>query len=449
MHVSDTAGHTAGGELELSIVDLGWEGEGVARTPEGRVVFVPGVLPGDRVKVATEPSSGGGPLRGALVELLEPSPERVEHPCPHAAEGCRSCPLGCWNPDTAAEWKREHLRQTLRRIGGIGDANVELILRSPRQWNYRDRIELNLEMDAAGMQLGYRGAGGALVPVRQCLLGAGPISDALQTLVQAEWTGAAGTSATLRLLLRSNGDGGVVAVLFITDQRSPVDPDPFAAWLDRGGLAGWQVRTSPTVATRYHRSQLLLETGDPLIRVPLGEDMISLSPVAFSQANTEASRELVGRVLERIPESDMLADLYGGYGPFALEHAKRGGRSEVFESNPDALHAGQDYAREHELPVLFHLQDLEKPARLDLGRFGSVVVDPPRSGLSGALIETLNSRGPARLLYISCHPAALARDCVRLSEYRPELFCPVDMFPGTPDLETVALLTRDSFTSGR
>lgn len=436
----------AGSTIELTIHDLGWSGEGIARIDGRRVVFVPGALPGDNVLARIEKAPPKAPLRATVERLLAASPERVPHPCPHVLSGCPASPLGAYDQQSALDWKRSHLVETLRRIGRVDHPLVAPVLPSPKSWRYRDRIEFHLLHGKKGLRLGYLGRERQLVPILDCLLGAVELNRVLanlrEHLLSVGRVEGLAERDELRLMLRINGLGGVVAVVFHAG-RGRIEPDALAGWLDGSGVAGWQIRHSSSVDTRFFASAVLAEGGDTGVRYRIAGRELVAGPTVFSQANSSAARLLSRVVREELPGDGNLLDLYGGYGLFALEHAFRGGSAVVVESAGEAVEAGRRFVTEQDLRVEFRLIDLGHPESLDVGGFDVAILDPPRAGSSRKLMELLNAGGPDRVVYVACHPAALARDITRLPAYRPVRFRPVDLFPGTTDVETVAVLERN------
>ena len=434
-----------GSTVELTVLDLGWDGDGVARTQGGRVVLVPEALPGDEILARITKSPRKAPLRATVVELLNPSPQRVPHPCPHQLEGCPASPLGCLDQDTALEWKRSHLIETLRRIGRIEKPDIDPVLPSPKSWRYRDRLEFHMITGKSGLELGYFGRGGEILPISDCLLGGVELASVLSRLRKnlpdlGDLGGLAGKDE-LRLLLRSNGQRGVVAVLFHAG-RGRVPLDLLGGWLNSANPTGWQIRHSSSVQSRFFASRVIAENGEVGIHHHVARHQLITGPTVFSQANLSALHLLNRVVLEELPHGGRILDLFGGFGTFALEHTSHGGTAVVVESAGDAVDAGKAFAKTHNLPVEYLKLDLEKSVRWKGKDFDAVVIDPPRAGISKGLADYLNEKGPERLVYVACHPAALARDITLLKAYQPERFRPIDLFPGTADVETVAVLKR-------
>lgn len=435
-----------GSEDVFWVHDLGWDGRGVARRSDGRIIFIWGALPGDSVRAEITAEPKKGPLSGELKEVLDPSPQRVPHPCPHYYQGCPASLLGAVRREFSLNWKRDHLVETFRRIGGLSGVVVEDVIPSPRQWRYRERLEFSIQREGERLVMGYQARDG-LLGITDCRLGSETLVDPYarlrEKITRLEVQNDLGSRFPLRLLLRDNGQEGAVAVLFVIG-KGDVETTEMEAWLADAHLTGWQIRQASNVKNRYFASTLLAEQGDPRIYHHIAGDTIAADPTAFSQANPRAAHVLVRLALEHVPVKANLLDLYGGFGAFALEHAARGGRGTVVESSRASLEAGAEFAERLQLDVEFVEADLGKGNALDndLSAFDAVLMDPPRSGADEILLKHLDQHGPERMVYVSCHPAALARDLRRLQRYATALVIPVDMFPSTSDLETIAILDR-------
>jgi 23S rRNA (uracil1939-C5)-methyltransferase len=429
------------------ITDLTWDGRGVARTPDGQVIMIPGALPGDRVIAETTQPRQSEVLQGRIIKLREPSPHRIPHPCPHYTDDCSASPLGAMVYQAALDWKQHHLTETLKRIGKVPDPDIRPLIPSPNIWNYRDRIELHLLRLADAWRLAYQSRDKP-IPITNCLLATKPIQSAVASLDRALKAGALDipSSSNLhkaRLLIRDNGQGGAVVVLDAGTGLGSALRDLTTNWLSQSILTGWQVCVVQRMGERQRHFKVIAAGGDQSVQVKLENHHLSLLPTTFTQVNVYLAPMLIGAVLDNLPVRGNLLDLYGGYGAFALAYALRGGSGVVVESSFGAIATGERFAEEYRLPVKFLTLDLNKPGALkSIGGCDSVIVDPPRSGLHKSVLDWLNRNCPTRIVYVSCHPAALARDLTHLTAYRPLFFQTLDMFPNTPDVETVSVLER-------
>ncbi len=426
------------------IHDLSWDGRGVSRDNGGRVVMISGAVPGDLVRAHLLSGGKKNLLSGMVKEIVTPSPDRVAHPCGHNDAGCPASPLGIWDYRAALAWKRNHLNETLRRLGGCMNPVIKETVAAPEQWGYRDRLELHLEAYGGAYRLGYISSTG-FIPIGDCLLGSSAVRRGISSLISAmRMSGCNPRDGMARILIRDNGHGGAVAVIFLERQLSPFF-GTLQQVLEKTELAGWQIRFVREAKVRFFFSRLMAEGGDARIFhqiTDLGE--LITDPTVFSQANHSGSALLRSRILNEIPTNGYLLDLYGGYGAFGLEYVRmKKGRALIMESSGAAVDAGRVFAKAHALPVEFVVKNLNQgvdPVALKGG--DTLLLDPPRAGASPVLIQSLNEAGPKRVIYISCHPAALSRDLKLLSGYQAESFVVIDLFPQTPNLETLATLKR-------
>jgi len=433
---------------KVKIHDITQDGRGVGRLESGRVIMVPGCFPGDEISAdVQETTSTKGALSGTLIEVLVNSPHRSTHPCEHLCQGCSGSILGALKYEYTTEWKFNHLSETLRRIGGLKNAKIEPIIPSVQKWDYRDRIELQLVPEEAGLRPAFHGREGP-VPIKSCSLAMPSINEVLKNIKLGFSDSDEELFRTFkpRLLLRDNGHGEAVAVLFLFSSPNLKVPIRFKDWLLDLDLAGWQIRLAKTTELRFSKSTTAMKRGKSDINIKTSIGDITADPSVFTQVNRSMADTLINTALAHAPDGGKLLDLYGGYGAFGLEYAIRGGSAEVIDSAGAAIAAGENFAQRKDLSVVYNTLDLNKNTFLIGAKStrDACIVDPPRSGIGQKMRKWVQIKGPKRLIYVSCHPAALARDIAALSNYKPVIFYPVDMFPNTPDVETVAIFDRKS-----
>ena len=381
-------------EIELVIEKLVAGGDGLGRW-RGVPVFVPLTAPGDRVRarvVERRPDYG----RAELVEVLEAGPGRRTPPCPHFAD-CGGCDLQHLDEATQLRHKATAVLETLRRLGAPDlPAPREILTGAP--WGYRSRTQVHTRALAAGVQVGYHARGSRrLVPVSRCPVLVPELEREVTTLARR-----LSAPAPPRVDLAA-GDGGAVAA-------SPPS----------GGLAG---------------GELTRRVGDFEYRYDAR---------CFFQGHAELTAPLVARSVGEW-RGEAAWDLYGGVGLFALPLARRYARVVLVEGDRVAVRYARKNARLARLPGLEAVgQAVEswigKGLPDDADR---VVVDPPRDGLPLVVRRLLVSRRPRRLTYVSCHPAALARDLKELTAvYEVESIVLIDLFPQTGHMETVVQMAR-------
>jgi len=379
--------------VEVEITALAAEGDGLGRGPDGRVVFVPLTAPGDRVLVRITQCRERF-ARGRLERLLAPGRDRVAPRCPVFGE-CGGCAWQHVDYARQLEAKREAVREALRRIGGTAVPEIE-ITASPSAYAYRARTRVLRE----GGRVGYRQRRShALCEVTRCPVLAPAAEDALAGLAR-----------------RSDAPDGEWEL----------------------SAAGQGVRALPVDAA--------LEA--PALELQVGKDRLRVSPGVFFQANTLLLAPLAEAILEAAGHGGVALEVFAGAGTFTLGLARRFERVVALEGNPQAAEdcrynlqrAGLGGA---EVVAGSFEEGREVAPLVDL-RPEVVVLDPPRRGLPEGSVEWLLARRPPRIVYLSCHPATLARDVgeLRAGGYALGGVRAFDLFPQTAHVEALAWLTR-------
>ncbi|MCD6303299.1 MAG: class I SAM-dependent RNA methyltransferase, partial [Anaerolineae bacterium] len=403
-------------EITLSLVSMAHGGDAVARF-NGQVVFVRGGIPGERVRArVTERQKHF--LRAKVIDVLEASPDRVTPPCPHAAL-CGGCQWQHISYQRQTAIKADIVREALTRIGGVAEPRVRPMIPAAFPFAYRNNIQVRRTPQGS---LGFQEREShRVVPIEHCLLAHPLIDDRWQALEDAS---VPFERASLRVGIRT----GESLIALEADQR----PDPRAlsqgswVWLHNDG---WErLRGKPW----YHE-----ELAGQRYRVSAG---------SFFQVHTSQAEQLVRLVLEMLTPQpgDSVLDVYCGVGVFALQLADHVRRVLAIESAPPAIADARVNGAGHE-NVSWHLAAAEQAiAELD-GPWDKAVLDPPRAGCAPQVLQSLARMRVERIAYVSCEPSTLARDVKRLQNlgYHLVHVQPVDMFPQTFHVETVALIQRD------
>jgi len=389
---------------------------------EGRVIFVPYALPGETVRVEITEDKGRYAF-ARLVEVLEPSPDRVAPSCPYfGPAGCGGCQWQHVDYPAQLRLKAAIVADQLTRIGGLADPPVRSPLPDSSGWAYRNHAQFH---PAPGEGLGFQAAASHdVVAVDECLVLHPLLSDLYATL-DLDLPG------LMRLSLRAGAETGDLMLIFeMADDLPPALesdlPVSCVLLLSDGRYANLIGNNHITeiVAGRTYR----------------------VSAPSFFQVNTPQAGQLVQQVLAYLDlkGGETVLDGYCGVGLFTLHLAERAGLVVGVESAPPAVAdllentAGMDNVEVIEGPVEAVLPDLDIP--LDCA-----VVDPPRAGVDRFALDALVAHRPARLVYVSCDPATLARDAKRLARagYRLVEVQPVDVFPQTYHVESVACFESD------
>jgi len=401
--------------VQVKLTDIAHGGDAVGRI-DGQVVFVPLALPGETVTVSVAPSSSSY-LRASLVSVDAPSPDRVEPPCP-AFGRCGGCQ---WQHIAYPEqlWlKQSILRAALSRIGHLTDPQVQPVQGMQNPWHYRNHVQLRVSTDGCAGY--YALQSHDVVPVEKCLIA--------EPLLLSMWQAHRDTQVPSRTLTLRAGvhTGDRLAILS-------------GRGASRRAAAGLPYSCLQVDAEGHHR---VLAGRDHLFE-RVGRLTLRISADAFFQVNTRQAERLVevaATHLELEPGESLL-DAYCGGGLLGLSLA--GPHNPLFgiESSGPSLKDAQANAGDR---GVFWEGDVAEVLRRERPRVDAIVLDPPRTGCRPEAIEALSLCEARRIIYVSCDPATLARDVARFADHGYRFSCasPVDLFPQTYHLETVAVLER-------
>lgn len=390
---------------------------------EGKVIFVPYAMPGEEALVEIVEDKGSY-ARGRLVEILSPSPHRVDPPCPHFGPGkCGGCQWQHIAYQSQLELKAAVVGDQLARLGRLPNVPVKPIIPSLSPWHYRNHVQFTVSDDG---RLGFVATDGRRVETVEICYLLHPLLEELLAALELELPELA------RLSLRAGANTGDQMMIFETHDDLPPAlesdlPVSCVLLLSDGtpvNLIGNNYLTEAVAGREFH-----------------------ISASSFFQVNTAAAEELVRVVGEYLaPTGDeTLLDAYCGVGTFALSLADKVGQvigiEEAAGAAADARLNASEMANVEfiEGSVEAVLPKLDRP--IDL-----VVLDPPRQGCKPEALTALIELAPRRIVYVSCDPATLARDARKLAGggYRLLEVQPVDMFPQTYHIESVALWERRS-----
>jgi 23S rRNA (uracil1939-C5)-methyltransferase len=427
---------------ELEIVDLSHDGRGVAVDGEKRV-FVHGALPGERVEARIT-----GRRRhydeGETLGVLDRSPDRVEPQCPYFGI-CGGCSLQHLDPQRQIEFKQNTLVQNLARIGKVEAAELWTPLTGPR-WGYRRKARLSVRhvRKKGRVLVGFRERYGRFVADMQTCHVLDPrVAGQLDALSELILTMDARES--IPQIEVACGDRACALVFRHLEALGAEDLSKLREFAGASGLA---VMLQPAGPASIH----CLEPARVELSYELPEFGVELAfgPSDFVQVNAEMNRRMVGRALELLDltATDRVLDLFCGLGNFTLPLAKRAAMAVGVEGDAVLVRKARENAERNGLAnAQFHAADLaEDPGTAPWLRDGydKVLIDPPRSG-ADTVLPAIAASGASKLVYVSCHPASLARDSGILVHdlgYRLQGAGVMDMFPHTGHVESIALFDR-------
>lgn len=449
-----------GDRAVVTVERMAYGNDGVGRLPSGRVVFVPGSVPGDTLSITlTEVADRFA--RGTIEKIEEPSPHRVAPRCPYGSV-CGGCPWQQMSYDQQLVWKRRAVVDALTRNAKLPADAVEALVEpcrgSQRQWNYRNKVEFEVTTVVKGGQprltLGLHAAGSnKVVPIEECLLLPKRLTKAPKQLTGA-LRYAAGDDPT-GLDIKRVG----IRVSLATGSRE------VALWTSPAAFPRHQVAKVVTDALRptsvvrvlikekvKARKVVRVETlaGSGSWTERIGDEEMTLSAPSFFQVNTAQAEQLVSLVRENLNPGgeDLVLDLYSGAGTFTLPLARRAGEVLAIESYGSSTRDLERNLIDSGLEAEVICDDVARVLP-DVGEDANLaVVDPPRAGLSAQALKAVADLPVRRLVYVSCDPATLGRDLKVLAgpdgPFRLARVTPVDLFPQTYHVETVCLLARDT-----
>jgi 23S rRNA (uracil1939-C5)-methyltransferase len=395
-------------------------GDALARH-EGKVIFVPYALPGEELLVElTEERAKYS--RARLVEVLSPSPDRVEPRCPHFGT-CGGCHWQHVAYERQLALREEVLRSQLKRIAHLPDVPIRSAVAAADPWHYRNHVQLHVDEDG---RLGFMGIDGrSVIPIRECHIMHGLLWDIFSGLDidfpdLERISLRAGISTGEQLVILETGGAQVPAV--------EVDVPISCVLLLGDGTPVTYV-------------------GDSYIRESIAGRSFRISATSFFQANTSQTEHLV-QIVARYLEprgTETLLDLYCGVGTLGLSMADRVSQVVGIDTNESAIADARFNAEEMSNVAFFEGNPEELLPSMEQS-IDLAILDPPRTGVDREALAALMAQRVPRVVYVSCDPATLARDVARMSEAGYELVevQPVDMFPQTYHVEAVALLRLDS-----
>jgi 23S rRNA (uracil1939-C5)-methyltransferase len=416
--------------LTVKLEKLTYGGDALGRLSDGRAVFVPFALPGETVRIRSVVEKRGH-VRAELVEVLDPSADRILPKCRHFGI-CGGCHYQHLPYQVQLTTKTEILRDQLTRIGKIEDPPVKQIVPTSTGWNYRNHVQFHLTR--AG-KLGYIGAHSrSVIPISECHLPEPPLNALWPAF---EFDPGLGLE---RVSLRLGVDEEAMLVL---ESESPEAPElDLEASLSVVHLANDDV----VVMAGDDHLTMRVEAGvNGRVNGRVNDRLFHVSAASFFQVNTEMAGKLAAHLLTNLPVSPVttLLDVYCGVGLFSAFFAPRLGRLIGIESSPSAC---EDFAIN--LDEFDNVELYEAPAEdvlpaLDV-KPDIVIVDPPRAGLERRLLDALLALSPARIAYVSCDPSTLARDAARLiaGGFLLVQVTPFDLFPQTYHIESISIFEK-------
>lgn len=430
----------------------GSEMQGVGRLPDGRAVFVPGALPGERVDIEITREAQRF-CEARLLKVQEPSLERAESAC--AAYGaCGGCSARHMNYAYTLQLKRQRVYDALVRIGGVKEPLVYETIGCAQPERCRNKAEYALEMKNGELRIGcFAPRSHRVIPLSDCLL------QKEQSVELLQWAARElkkySCALHMRYIVTRVNRAGEMTAVFCADA-------PLQGELRK--LSAELMRAVPSIKSLYFcklkmrpahalDGECMHVAGAATMNDTLLGLEFELSPQSFFQVNPVQTEALYQKALEAAGLEEgcqkRVLDAYCGAGTITLAAARLARSALGVEIVPPAIENAKRNAQRNGLQkkACFVCADAarEIPRRIAAGeRFDAAIIDPPRKGADAALLNALADANINVISYVSCNPSTLARDVKLLSErgYQLKWAQPVDMFPWTEHVETVAKLSK-------
>ncbi|MCD8156653.1 MAG: 23S rRNA (uracil(1939)-C(5))-methyltransferase RlmD [Clostridiales bacterium] len=467
--MADSANIKKNDEFVLKIEDMGAAGEGIGKY-EGMTFFVKDALIGDLVRArVTKLKRTYGYAR--LMEILEPSPYRINPPCAFHRQ-CGGCQLQALSYEKQLEFKQKKVENNLRRIGGFEQVPMEAIVGMEQPFRYRNKAQYPVGTDADGKIVAgfYAGRTHQIIPNRDCVLGLSVNRQVLDAVLKfmdrnhiSAYDEKTGSGLVRHVLIRCGFATKEIMVCLILNGRKLPRQEELVAELKK-------IERMTSVSLNFNEKQTNVILGEETetiwgqgyitdsVRLPDGRKTLTyrISPQSFYQVNPVQMEKLYGLALDYagLSGAETVWDLYCGIGTISLFLAQKAKQVYGVEIVPQAIEDARMNARLNEienaeffvgkaeeiLPEFY-----EKETRAGRKAHADViVVDPPRKGCDRRLLDTILAMAPDRIVYVSCDSATLARDLKVLcaGEYRLDRVRVVDNFCQTVHVETVVLLSH-------
>ena len=443
----------------VDIVDIGQGGVGIGKF-EGFTVFVDGGLVKDKIKVKITKSKKNYAV-GDIVEIIEPSPYRVERKCSKELKDCGGCQIQELDYQEQLNIKTNEVKQVISRIGKLEDVVVHPALGMEEPFRYRNKAQFPIQKVDGSPVIGfYKKKSHDIIPTDQCIIQhdvSDKIIKIIKTYIRAYkvsvYDEKTHTGVLRHLVTKVGFTSKEVMVVLVANGRKLPYLNELASVL-KENIPGFKTLV---VNVNREKTNVILGNenrviyGDGKINDNIGDLVFEISPLSFFQVNPVQTEVLYNKALEyaALGENDTVFDIYCGIGTISLFLAQRAKKVYGIEIVEEAIKDAKRNAEINNLDnVEFYVGKAEDvvPKMYKQGkRANVVVVDPPRKGCDEKVLDTIVSMQPDRVVYVSCNPSTLARDLAYLNEkgYKSLEVQPVDMFPHSVHIENVALIVKD------
>ena len=442
----------------VDIVDIGQGGVGIGKF-DGFTVFVDGGLVKDKIKVKITKSKKNYAV-GEIVEIIEPSPFRVERKCSKELKDCGGCQIQELDYQEQLNIKTNEVKQVISRIGKLDDVVVHPALGMEEPFRYRNKAQFPIQkVDGVPVIGFYKKKSHDIIPTDECIIQHDvndKIIKIIKTYIRAYkvsiYDEKTHTGVLRHLVTKVGFTTKEVMVVLVANGKKLPNLNELSSVL-KENIPGFKTLV---VNVNREKTNVILGNenrviyGDGKINDNIGDLVFEISPLSFFQVNPLQTEVLYNKALEyaNLGENDTVFDIYCGIGTISLFLAQKAKKVYGIEIVEEAIKDAKRNAEINNLDnVEFYVGKAEEvvPKMYKQGkRANVVVVDPPRKGCDEKVLDTIVSMEPDRVVYVSCNPSTLARDLNYLDErgYKCLEVQPVDMFPHSVHIENVALIVK-------
>lgn len=444
--------------VTVSVTDMGQDGEGIGKA-EGYTLFIKDAVVGDKVRAKViKAKKNYGYAR--LMEVLEPSPDRVEPRC-SCARQCGGCQIQALSYQRQLQFKEEKVRNVLERIGGFEKIPLQPIIGMENPYRYRNKAQFPIGTDREGRPIAgfYAGRTHTIIPQEDCVLGVRENKAILEVILgfMEEFSIPAyreeeGSGLVRHVLIRYGfATKEIMVCVVINGDRLPKAEILAERLSDIAGMTSISINKNKRRTNVILGEEVEVIWGRPFIEDVLDGVRYQISPLSFYQVNPVQTKVLYEKALQYagLHGTETVWDLYCGIGTISLFLARQAGKVYGVEIVPQAIEDARRNAALNGMEnVEFMVGKAEEilPEKYEKEGVSAdvIVVDPPRKGCDPELLDTMLQIRPKRIVYVSCDPATLARDLRLLCAggYKLQKVQPVDQFPHSVHVENVCLLLR-------
>ena len=448
-------------EYIFDIISQGYEGEGIAKIDNKYPIFIEGALKGEKVKVRIVKVNKNFAY-GKLMEVLEPSEERVNPPCA-IYKRCGGCKLQHASYKAQLDFKWDRVKDCVSKIGKLDPSIVKYPLGMENPWRYRNKVQLPIGLINGEVKIGFFAPRSHdIIDMESCLI-QDEIGDKVVKLTR-EWIekfnirpynvdGEYDEKGIVRhIMIRRGFTTNEVMIVLVTNGEKLPHKEEFVDLMVKNipGIKSviQNINSKKTNVILGLESKTLW--GEDTISDYIGDFRFNISPLSFFQVNPIQTEVLYGKALEyaNLTGNEEVFDAYCGTGTITLFLSQKAKKVYGVEIIPQAIDNAWINAKENKVDnVEFFVGESEVviPDLINKGvKADVVVVDPPRKGCDKKLLDAITNIDAKKIVYVSCDPSTLGRDLKVLEEngYKTLEVQPVDMFPNTAHIENVALLIK-------